>query len=105
MPPSKNRFLWEPAHEQGELVVPRFAQPIECPGKSIERPKEERFSTGPLKQLYEPNSSFECGWIESGFGSEHAGLDRAVAALDARGIEKAGVVSDQASARKHEFRK
>ncbi len=45
-----------------------------------------------------------CGQgLERGFGGEHAGLDRGVAALDARGVEKAGVVADQPAAREHQL--
>src|SRR5688500_2539384 len=36
------------------------------------------------------------------FGREHARLDGAVAALDARGIEEAGLVADQCAAGKHQ---
>ena len=36
-------------------------------------------------------------------GRQHAGLDRGVAALDARGIEKARLVADHAAAGKDEF--
>src|SRR5260370_20308297 len=36
--------------------------------------------------------------LEGGFGGEHARLDGAMTPLDARGIEKPGVVSDQATA-------
>jgi hypothetical protein len=39
-----------------------------------------------------------------GLGGEHRGLDRAVAALDARGVEEAGLVADQRAAGKDELR-
>ncbi len=42
--------------------------------------------------------------IECGFRSQHAGLDRCVAAFDAAHIEKAGVATDQCSARKYQLR-
>src|SRR5258706_14002729 len=38
-----------------------------------------------------------------GFGGEHAGLDGAVAALDARRVEEARVIADQAAAREGEL--
>ena len=37
-------------------------------------------------------------------GGEHRGLDRAVAALDARGVEESGLVADQRPAGEHELR-
>src|SRR5689334_6665576 len=42
--------------------------------------------------------------LGGGFGGHHSGLDRAVAAFDARGVEKARVVADEASAGKDELR-
>ncbi len=41
---------------------------------------------------------------KSGFGDEHAGLDRTVCALDACRIEEAGVATDQRAAREDQFR-
>ena len=42
-----------------------------------------------------------CG---GGLGCEHAGLDGGVAALDARGVQRAGVATHQSTAGKHESR-
>src|SRR5436309_5635116 len=38
------------------------------------------------------------------FGGEHAGLDGAVAALDARGVQESSLVADQRAARENQFR-
>src|SRR5205085_11461027 len=42
--------------------------------------------------------------VEGTLGGEHSRLDRGVGALDARGVEKAGVVADEDAARKRELR-
>jgi hypothetical protein len=41
--------------------------------------------------------------LERGFGGQHAGLDRGVAALDARGVQEARVAADQRAAREHQL--
>src|SRR6266566_2391586 len=42
--------------------------------------------------------------LQRRFGGKHAGFDGGMRTLDARGVEKTGVVADQAPARKHELR-
>ena len=44
-----------------------------------------------------------CNRAEGRFGCQHAGLDRGMAALDARSVQKAGVVADQHAAGKCDF--
>ncbi|ABA50132.1 hypothetical protein BURPS1710b_1868 [Burkholderia pseudomallei 1710b] len=42
--------------------------------------------------------------VERGFGGEHAGLDRRMAALDPRRVQEARVVADERAAREHRLR-
>jgi len=41
--------------------------------------------------------------VERGFGGQHAGLDRGVAALDARSVQRASLAADQRTAREHQL--
>src|SRR5262249_58421753 len=66
----------------------------------VEPARAKRFGIGRELVAFAP--LLESG--NRGLGRQHAGLDRRVAALDARGVEEAGLVADQHAAREGEAR-